>query len=292
MVALDWHLSLNYTNSQPFFIMDIINMHQSSKSTYSEHLITNFESLGIAELVMNRPKVKNAWNMEMVDQLISTFHQLASMSSVRVVIIRGAEGAFCAGGDLNWMKSILSSSRGERRADAEKVSLLMQVLDNFPKPLIAQVEGPAMAGGLGMLCAADVTIASETAIFGLGEVRIGVIPAVISPYVIRKIGLNFARAYCLSGARFNCDIAEKIGLVHYRVPSNDIAEQVSRIAEDFFRAGPNALRTAKMLFKKAVPAREGIEEEVLRQIVEIWETEEAIDGISSFLEKRKPSWAP
>lgn len=247
---------------------------------------------GIVRVLLNRPEVRNAWDPDTVALLTSVIDRLASREDVRVVVITGAGDAFSAGGDLNWMRRVLDRSPGERRADAAAIGDLIAALDGLPHPLVARVNGAALGGGFGLVCASDVAVASATARFGLGEVRLGVLPAIISPLVVRRLGLARARAHCLSGAGLDASTALSIGLVQRVVPSAQLDNAVEEVVAEYLKAAPGAVRATKRLFRRV----EGLDLHEARSLTvqaisDAWEQDEAREGIAAFLEKRRPNWS-
>jgi methylglutaconyl-CoA hydratase len=246
---------------------------------------------GIAAVTLNRPDIKNAFNDDMIQELIQCYKKLGTSDSVRVVTLTGEGTAFCAGADLHWMGKMVDYSFEENLDDAREVSRLMETIFDCPKPTIALVNGPAIGGGTGLAAANDIVIASDKALFSLSEVKLGIVPACISPYVIRRMGEKNAREYFITGDRIDAALAEKTGLANYSVDSGDLQSKANEIIRKILSSGPNAITVCKELLNK-VPTMELKEagEYTARVIAEIRITDEAQEGIRAFLNKRKPSW--
>jgi methylglutaconyl-CoA hydratase len=219
---------------------------------------------------------------------------------VRVVMLSGEGDFFCAGADLNWMKSFVGATKKRNETDARTLAKLLKFLDEFPKPTIARVQGAAVGGGVGLLAACDMTIADEKTVFSLAEVKLGLIPAVISPYVIGRMGVSPARRYFLTGERFSADVALRIGLIQEVTPSGRLEAAAEEIARQLLTSGPEALRHCKELIRVVgadlpikgnfgEPGR-SILEYTVEKIATLRAGAEAQEGMTAFLEKRKPNW--
>jgi methylglutaconyl-CoA hydratase len=251
---------------------------------------TEINSSGLAVVTLNRPKVHNAFNDALVGELTSTLKKLAADDSLRAVVLAGEGRSFCAGADLEWMRRAAAYSPEQNFEDALALAELLGLLDTLPKPTIAAVQGAAYGGGAGLVACCDIAIASEQAVFAFSEVRLGLIPAAISPYVITAIGVRQARRYFLSGERFDAVEARRIGLVHEVVPADSLQKTIEVTAAELTRGGPKAIRAAKDLIR-AVSRRlddETLPAETARRIAEIRAGEEARQGIKAFLEKQEP----
>jgi methylglutaconyl-CoA hydratase len=246
---------------------------------------------GVATVVMNRPRVRNAWNPALVRELTDAFERLAADDRVRVAIVTGAGQAFSAGGDLAWMRGILDASEEERRTDAQRIQRLMETMDRFPKPLIAKVNGPAFGGGCGMVCVADVAIGSEDARFGLSEVRVGVIPALISPFVLRRLGLGTVRAHLYGGASVSAQTAVSIGLLRSISRRDGLDDAVEAATAEFLACAPQALAATKALLREVAEKDAAAGSyAAFEALMAAWRGGEAAAGLSAFLEKRPPPW--
>jgi methylglutaconyl-CoA hydratase len=223
----------------------------------------------------------------MIDELTEAARLLGTDQSVRAVIMAGAGKSFCAGGDLEWMRAQFDASRGERIAEARRLAMMFKALNELPKPLIASVHGNVFGGGIGLISVCDTVVAAETARFGLTEVRLGLIPATISPYVVARIGASAARPLFMSGRVFDAEQASAIGLVGSVVANDDLDRAIEAAASEFLAASPQAAASAKGLVRSlGAPITEEIIEDVVRRLADSWETPEARKGIMGFLEKR------
>ncbi len=245
----------------------------------------------VARLVLNRPEVRNAWDGETVTLLQRALRDLASDDSVRVVELSGEGPAFCAGADLDWMKRVANFTMEENRRDSAELAQLFKALDELDKPVVARVQGAALGGGTGLVAACDVVVASEGAVFGTTEVRLGIIPAVISPYVIRKIGESHARAWFLTGERVGAAEARRVGLVHHVVAESELGEATHAVIDAILLGGPAAVAEAKRLVRAVgtMAPREASAWAVQR-MAERRGSHEGLEGLKSFLEKRPASW--
>lgn len=256
-----------------------------------ETIIVNLEP-PIARLILNRPEVHNAFNSVMIRELTQALKEIKSQSDLRVLILTGEGKSFCAGADLNWMREIINYSFEENLRESRELAELMFQLDQLPLPSIARINGATIGGGNGFHAACDIAIASEEAFFSLSEVKIGLIPAVISPYVIRRIGESWARQYFLTGERISAKKAEEIGLVHKTVPGPELDEAVAEIVKLLLTSGPEAIRRSKELIQRVpLMSIEEAKEYTAKVIAELRISPEGQEGMAAFLEKRKPSWA-
>jgi methylglutaconyl-CoA hydratase len=246
----------------------------------------------IARIWLNRPDVHNAFNAVMIRELADAFHKAADDQAVRVVVFSGRGKSFCAGADLNWMREIIRYSFERNLEESLEIADLHYSIYSLPKPTIARVNGAAIGGGTGFLSACDIVVASEEARFGLSEVKIGLVPAAISPYVLRRIGENKARQYFLTGERFDARRALEIGLVNAVVPSDKLDDKIEEITGLLLSSGPEALASCKELLRR-VPGMsfEEAKSYTARMIAELRISREGQEGMAAFLEKRKPKWA-
>lgn len=245
----------------------------------------------VAEVVLTRPEVRNALNSQMIEELARVFDQTRTDERVRAVVIRGEGKAFCAGADLNWMRASVELSERENRDDARRLANLLEMINAFPKPVIAQVHGAAVGGGVGLVGACDVVVAQEGTVFTFSEVRLGLVPAMITPFVLPKIGEGCARRFFLTGERFDAQQAKAIGLVHEVVEAARLHETVRELAEKIALAGPRALQKTKELLRivTGLP-REQMLETCVATIASARASDEGQEGVRAFLEKRKPAW--
>jgi methylglutaconyl-CoA hydratase len=246
----------------------------------------------VLRLTLARPKVKNAFNPEMIGELRAVFHELQNDSESRVLILQGEGGVFCSGGDLNWMQATLDFTPKENIRDAENLYSLFESMDACPIPIVAGIEGFALGGGVGLVSLCDYAIAVADAQFSLSEVKVGLIPACIGPFVQRKIGSSQARAMFLSSERFPASRAQQIGLIHeIAEDSQALLNALDRVAASIVSASPNAIRTTKAFLRNLgyMPWDEQGKSAV-QTLADIRVTKEAQEGLRAFLEKRKPKW--
>ena len=246
----------------------------------------------VARVVLARAAVRNAFDDGLIAELTRAFGELGSDAGVRVVVLSGDGPSFCAGADVVWMRKAGSYSRAENEADAQKMARMLRAIDACPKPVVALAHGAAIGGGVGLVAAADIAIAAEGTVFSLAEVRLGILPSVISPYVLRAIGPRSARDLFLTGDRFDAREAFRIGLVHQVVAADDLEEAGRRKVASLLASGPEAVGLAKKLIEQ-VTGKNPDEAMALTvaTIAERRASAEAKEGLTAFLEKRKPSWA-
>jgi methylglutaconyl-CoA hydratase len=245
----------------------------------------------IARVRLNRPDVRNAFNAELIDALTATFRELAEDEAVRAIVLSGEGKVFCGGADISWMRSSLDLTFDQNVADAQAMSEMFRAIDRCPKPVIGRIHGAALGGGAGLAAVCDVVIAGADTVFGFTEVKLGIIPAVISPFVIRKIGLSHARALFLTGERFDCKRAQHIGLVHEVVVADTLDVCIERVTNEVLSAGPNAVAAAKALAARIGEtgydeSRDPTAQAIARQRT----SDEGQEGLRAFLERRSASW--
>jgi isohexenylglutaconyl-CoA hydratase len=242
-------------------------------------------------VILNRPEVKNAMSQQMVAELIDAFTTLRDDRSIRAVILSGAGNTFCAGGDLKEMQAEIMN-RGTGASRMEKFDEMLHAVNRAPQVVIAKVEGVALGGGFGLVCVADIAIASTTASFGLPEVRLGIIPALISPYVISRIGMNNARRLMLTGARFSGQDALTYGVVNMAVAPDELDYHVQSLLSDIRECSPEAIATCKALIFEVTtkPISETIAYRA-NLLDELRASESGQEGMMAFIQKRKPTWA-
>ncbi len=246
----------------------------------------------VARITFSRPEVHNAFNATMIGELGASFEQLKTEPSVRVVILTGEGKSFCAGADINWMRKIIDYTFEQNLEESLLLADTLHKLYSLPKPTVAMVNGTTIGGGNGFLSACDIAVAAEDAIFGLSEVKIGLVPAAISPYVIRKIGESKAREYFLTGKRISARKACEIGLVNEVVPRDKLEKTVEQLAGLLLTSGPEALANCKeLIFRVPQISLEEAKEFTARMIANLRISEEGQEGMASFLEKRKPKWS-
>lgn len=254
---------------------------------------TSVDDRGVATVLLNRPDVHNAFNAEVISALKSAFDDLGKNTDVRVVLLRGAGKSFSAGADLNWMKAAGEYTRQENVSDAKRLAAMLRSLRDLPKPSIALPHGTAMGGGVGLVATADIAIATKAAKFAFSEVKLGLTPATISPYVVEAIGARAARRYFLSGERFDADEAYRLGLVHQVTKDEDAMNNAAdAIVSAILAASPSAVRAAKDLIEgvafKAIDA--AVMNDTAQRIAHQRTTDDAKEGLAAFLEKRDPKW--
>jgi methylglutaconyl-CoA hydratase len=245
-----------------------------------------------ATVTLNRPEVRNAFNQTAIAELTRAFRELGSDDSVRVIVLAACGPVFCAGADLNWMKKMAAYTHDENYADAAQLAEMLRTIYVCPKPVVAKVQGDCYAGGMGLVAACDIALAAEPANFCLSEVKLGLIPATISPYVIKAIGENAARRYFLTAERFSAQQAQRIGFVHEVVAADALDASVDAIVNALASASPNAVKEAKRLVRDVAgrPLTDGLIADTAERIAAIRASDEGREGVRSFLEKRKPSW--
>jgi len=258
----------------------------------SEKVLLHIDGQGNATVTLNRPEVHNAFDPELVAALTTTLEQLDGQSKVRAVVVRGAGKSFCAGADIEHMKQSAGYSSEQNFEVARQSARMFHTLYALSKPSVACVHGAVRGGGCGLVAACDIAIAARDATFRFSEVKIGVIPAMISPYVIAAIGERMAHRYMLTGEAFDADEARRIGLVHEVAAADELEATVNALLAQLHSSGPNAVSAIKQLIPVSAHAPIGaaIVEETARRIAAIRATPEAQEGLSAFLEKRKPSW--
>jgi methylglutaconyl-CoA hydratase len=247
----------------------------------------------VARVTLDRPAVHNAFDDRLIAALTETLAGLARDPAVRLIVLTGEGRSFSAGADLEWMRRMATADSHANRADARRLELLLHTLDELPKPTVALVNGPAFGGGVGLIAACDIAIAVETAVFALTEVRLGLVPAVVSPYVRRAIGERACRRYFLTAERFNATTARDLGLVHLVAAAADLDQALGQITEQLLMGGPEAQAEGKAL----LPLCRQLDGSLLAEataasIAARRASAEGREGIMAFLDKRKPAWAP
>jgi methylglutaconyl-CoA hydratase len=248
-------------------------------------------SEGIARVTLARPEARNAFNAQTIEQLHDVFARITAADDVRAVVLAGEGKVFCGGADIGWMRESLELSFDANVADAERMSDMFRTIDNCPKPVIGQIHGAALGGGAGLAAVCDIAIAADDAVFGFTEVKLGIIPAVISPFVLAKIGTSHARALFLTGERFDARRAKHIGLVHEVVPAVELGAAVEHCLEELFTAGPAAVRAAKLLIRRVVDNDYDDSRAITaRAIAQQRIGTEGQEGLRAFLERRQASF--
>lgn len=245
---------------------------------------------GVVDVWLNRPDLHNAFNAELIDEAISLFESLSQDQSVRLIVLGGRGKSFCAGADLNWMKSMKDYTEAENLKDSKQLAKMFYVINECAAPVIGRVHGHALGGGVGLVSVCDYVVAVPDALMGFTEVRLGLIPAVISPYCISKIGESNARAWFLSGERFDAVAAQRMGLVHDVVEVSELDNKITEIKKRFLAAGPEAAREAKKLIKGVVKNLKESEDFACGMIAKRRVSTEGQEGMRALLEKDKPNW--
>lgn len=257
-----------------------------------QHLLSTRDG-AIERLTLNRPDVRNAFNDDMIAELTRWAAATAADTTVRVVVASGAGPTFCAGADLGWMARTVDYSEAENVADAERASQMFAAIDALPVPVIGRVHGAALGGGAGLAAVCDVVVAEEHAVFGFTEVKLGIIPAVIAPFVLAKIGRSAARELFLTGRRFSAAHAVDIGLVHTTVEPEQLDAAVDAVVREVLAAGPQAVAAAKQLIADVWGAAslDNARHLSARALAARRVSAEGQDGLRAFLGKRKPGWS-
>ncbi|MCS6766496.1 MAG: enoyl-CoA hydratase/isomerase family protein [Candidatus Protistobacter heckmanni] len=240
----------------------------------------------VALVTLSRPKVRNAFDETMIAEITDVFRRLAKIEALRVIVLTSTGPAFCAGADLNWMRKMAGYAHGENLADAMKLAEMLHAVDTCPQPVIARVQGDAFAGGLGLVSTADIVIAEKMARLCLSEVRLGLLPATISPYVIRAIGEQAARRYFLTAEVFDAVKGYELGLVHEAVSMDELDNAVNTLVDALVRNSPQAVRECKRMVREVAgrPLNRALMEDTAGRIAE------GKEGVQAFLEKREPAW--
>ena len=242
---------------------------------------------------MTRAEVRNAFNETTIAELTEAFRALGADPEVRTIVLAAEGPAFCAGADLDWMRRMSQYSHDENRADAMKLATMLRTIHECPKPVIARVHGPAFAGGVGLVAACDIAIASLNAEFCLTETKLGLIPATIAPYVMRAMGPNQARRYFLTAEKFDAGEAYRIGLVHNIAPPDQLDSTINELLATLMLTSAEAVAAAKRLVRELAfrPIDDALVADTAERIAAIRQSADGREGIASFLEKRKPRWA-
>ena len=255
-------------------------------------VITEIDDLGVAWVRLNNPDKHNAFDDQMIGQLTHAFAAVAANADVRVMVLGSTGKSFSAGGDLGWMKRMAGYSHDENLRDAQALALMLKALNDIPQPTIARIQGAAFGGAVGLVSCCDMAVAASAAVFSLSEVKIGLVPATISPYVIAAIGERAARRYFLTAERFDAHRAMHIGLVNEVVDAEQLDDQVNALIKSLLGNGPNAVMAAKkLLFEvSGKPIDQRLIDHTCDVIADIRASTEGQEGLNAFLDKRKPSW--
>ena len=264
---------------------------KSKNSNDYKSLLVSVEQ-HVATVTLNRPEIRNAFNDEMIAELTDAFTKLGTDDNVRVVVLAAAGKAFCAGADLNWMRAMADYSYEENLADADKLAQMLKTIYECPKPTIAAIQGDVYAGGMGLVAVCDVAIAVKIANFCLSEVRLGLAPATISPYVIRAMGARAAQRYFLSAEVFDAKKAHQLGFIHERVSEEWLDDEVATLCAKMVKNSPDAVKTCKQLLHDVAgaPITDELIADTVKGIADIRSSTQGREGVQAFLQKRKPDW--
>jgi methylglutaconyl-CoA hydratase len=245
----------------------------------------------VLRVTLNRPEVRNAFDEQMIALLSSLAAEAAQDHTLRALVLAGTGKAFCAGADVAWMAKSIAYSQRENLSDAEDLARMLERLDTLPVPVIGRIQGVALGGGVGLAALCDVAIAADDTVFALSEVKLGILPAVVAPYVIRKIGISAARELFLTGGRFGAVRAKESGLVHEVVPAAALDGAVASRLAEVMTAGPRAIATAKALIREIAGVHPNdVIGLTTNTIATQRVSDEGQEGLRAFLEKRKPGW--
>ena len=258
----------------------------------------NYETLTIeraghvATVTLNRPDVRNAFNEETIAELTQAFRALGATDNVRAIVLAANGPAFCAGADLHWMKKMAAYSHAENHADALQLATMLRTIYECPQPVVAKVQGDCYAGGMGLVAACDIVVAVDEAHFCLSEVKLGLIPATIAPYVIKAMGEQASRRYFLTAERFTAATALHLGFAHEVVASDALDFKVAEIVKALVSNSPAAVRQAKTLVREVAgkQVNYALVQDTAARIAHIRSSDQGREGVASFLEKRKPDW--
>ncbi|MGA2087681.1 MAG: enoyl-CoA hydratase/isomerase family protein [Stellaceae bacterium] len=255
-------------------------------------LLLSTDKRGVAFVTLNRPQIRNAFDDALIGELTGTFRTLGADDNVRALVLTGAGTAFSAGGDINWMKRMAGYDEAQNIADAMGLAEMLRTLNELPKPVVARVNGAAFAGGVGLVACCDIAVAAEEAVFAVSEVRIGLVPATIAPYLVAAIGPRAARRYCLTGESFLAAEAMRLGLVHKIAPLAALDEEVEKILSLLLDGGPLSQARAKRMIAEVAgrPVTQALMAHTSRTIAEARASDEGREGLAAFLEKRKPGF--
>lgn len=256
-----------------------------------QYLLQTIDS-GVATLTLNRPEVRNAFNDEMIAELAQAFAALGDNADLRCIVLAAEGAAFCAGADLNWMRRMADYSHADNLADAAQLADMLRIVYACPKPTIARIQGDVYAGGMGLVAACDMAVSVEGAHYCLSEVKLGLVPATISPYVLRAMGARAAHRYFLTAERFNAAEAHRIGFVHKVTSAELLDAKVRELTDALVNASPLAVKACKQLVQDVAerPISPELIELTVRGIADIRSSEQGKEGVQSFLQQRKPGW--
>jgi len=262
----------------------------------SQHLEQTLDPRGVLTIQLSRPDVHNAFGQQLIQEMTKALEVASDDPAVRLLVVTGAGKSFSAGADMQWMSSMVNATADENELDVQQLARMLRRLNYFPKPTIARINGAAFGGGVGLLACCDITIATDSAQFALTEIRLGLVPAVISPFVFRRMGESQSRRFFLTGERFDATTAQQLGLVHLVTSSSELDSAVDAQIELLLQGGPTALKHAKRLVFSVAghdnTRQRQIDEDNARLIARLRVSEEGQEGLRAFLEKRSPGWRP
>jgi methylglutaconyl-CoA hydratase len=246
---------------------------------------------GVAKVIFCRPEIHNAFNDQVIDEMTFAFSKLKTDDDVRLVVLTGEGKSFCAGADLNWMRRVKDYAYEDNLDESRRLADLLYDIYSFPKPVIGRINGAAIGGGTGFVAVTDIAVAAQSAIFSFSEVKIGVVPACISPYVVKRVGEGRAREFFLTGERLTAERALNAGLLNRVVPDEMLDATITGLVDTLMSSGPNAIAMCKELLQN-VPGQtvEEFKEYTARTIAELRQSAEGQEGMDAFLNKRKPNW--
>lgn len=259
-------------------------------SEYSALTISKDDN-DIVTVTISRPEIHNAFDDKLIAELSDCFTRLGGAGDVSIIVLTGEGKSFCAGADITWMKSMVEYTFEENQEDSQKLADMFWIINKCPKPVVARVNGAAFGGGVGLVACCDIAIAAEDSRFSFSEVKLGIIPSVVSPYVLAKVGPGFGRKLFVTGERFDADVAFRIGLVHRVVAQEELDQAVAEVTQQLLGNGPNAMHEAKVLVSKwreLNPAE--FRSYTVNKIAELRVSPEGKEGLAGFLEKRKPNF--
>lgn len=252
----------------------------------------NVDQRGVATITLNRPALHNAFDDELIARLTGALENAQADDSTRIVVLAANGKSFCAGADLNWMRRMADYSDDENFEDAMRLADMLQRLDELPKPTVAKVQGHALGGGVGLVACCDVALCAQSAKFALSEVRLGLMPSIISPFVVRAIGAREARRYFQTAERFDADEAYRIGLVHRVVTPVELDDSADEIIRSLLQGGPEAQAATKdfVALNHQSPINKELLRDAAKRIANLRASAQGKEGVSAFLEKRPPQW--
>jgi len=256
------------------------------------HILLSIDPRGVATVTLNRPELHNAFDDRMIAALTDVLAKLGADPAVRIVVLAANGKSFSAGADLGWMKRMAAYSEAENLQDARALAALMRTLDALPKPTVALVQGPAYGGGVGLVACCDIALSADSASFSLSEARLGLIPSVISPHVVRAIGARACRRYFLTAERFDAAEALRLGLVHLVVPAGALSDAGEKMLGTLLDCGPAAQAECKALVARVSHGAvdDAMVEDTARRIARLRASPEGKEGVGAFLDKRRPGW--